>query len=255
MFVIGFEIEVISVLNRSDLKYLLKKNFPKYKKIQVVDDVTLGASHKMPHAHEIITPPLPQDEAMALLESIFKLLNDNGCAANKSTGFHVNVSFAEKALNKWLNPLHVVDSLDYKSILTQWGREKNRYCRSMDFYFDIIRKRVKMFYNSKKWTDPYAMMHYTPDEVQRVCEIKFISMISDCSDHMVDTYTSKAFDVWDIGQGKHICINLHYLKQRGYIEFRMIGGPKYLTSIDLVKNDISKILESMTIALKRSMEQ
>jgi len=256
MFVIGFEIEIISVYNRDQLRHLLKKEFPKYaKKIQIVEDVTIGTSAKMKERHEIITPPLPQDEALVLLSNMFVFLNNNQCAANKTTGFHVNVSFAEKSLNKWLNPLHVVDHLDYNSILKKWGRETNRYCRSLDYYFDIIRKRVKLVYKPKKWTDHYAMMQYLPDEVQRASEIRFIAMISDCSEELADTYTSKAYDVWDVGQGKHICVNLHYLKQRGYIEYRMIGGPEYLTSYDSVVEDINTILKSMQHALKRSMEE
>lgn len=255
MFVIGFELEFVSAHNRDELKRLLKKEFPKYKKIQVVEDVTIGSTAKMPYRHEIITPPLPQDESLALLKNLYTWLNSNQCAANKTTGFHVNVSFAEKSLNKWLNPIHVVDVTPYNEILKKWGRENNRYCRPFDFYFDIIRKRVKLIYKPQKWTDPYAMCHYTIEEVQRLSEIKFIAMVSDCSEDKGDCYTYKAFDVWDVGQGKHVCMNLHYLKQRGYIEFRMIGGAKYLTEFDSVMEDIDTILNSMTIALNRSTQK
>jgi len=254
MFVLGFEIELVSVHNRDEIRYLLKKEFPQYKnKIQVVEDVTIGTSAKMPERHEIITPPLPQDESMQLLADLFVFLNNNKCAANKTTGFHVNVSFAEKALNKWINPLHIVDILDCNSILKKWDRENNRYCRPFDFYFDIIRKRVKLRYKPTNWTDPYALMHYTPEEVERASRIKFIAMVADCSEEHADTYTSKAFDVWDVGQGKHICMNLHYLKHRGYIEFRMIGGTKYLTSLEDVQVDIDTILTAMEETLIRSM--
>lgn len=256
MFVIGFELEFVSVYDRGTIQSLLKVEFPKYKnKIKVVEDVTIASSAKMPHRHEVITPPLPQEEALQLLADMYNFLNNNHCAANKTTGFHVNVSFAEKSLNKWLNPLHVVDITPYNDILQRWGRTENRYCRSFDFYFNYIKKRVKMIYKPQKWTDHYAMNHYTHEEVQRASEIRFISMISDCSEEQGDTYTMKAYDVWDVGQGKHVCMNLHYLKQRGYIEFRMIGGPDYLTKYDHVMEDINKILTSMEQALKRSMGQ
>lgn len=256
MFIIGFELEFVSVHNRDEIKHFLKSKFPKYKsKLQVVEDVTIGSSAKMPHRHEIVTPPLPMDESLVLLAELVDWLNNNQCAANKTTGFHVNVSFAEKSLNKWLNPLHVVDVTPYNDILKRWGREKNRYCRPFDFYFDIIQKRVKLLYKPKRWTEHYAMCHYTPEEVQRMSEIKFIAMVSDCSDEERDKYTVKAYDVWDVGQGKHVCMNLHYLKQRGYIEFRMIGGPTYLTEFDAVMEDINTILESMKTALKRSMQE
>jgi hypothetical protein len=256
MFVIGFELEFISVYNRDEIRALLKTHFPKYKnKIKVEEDVTIRSNAKMPGRHEIITPPLPQKESMELLTDLFAFLNNNKCAANKTTGFHVNVSFEEKSLNKWLNPLHVVDLLDYKAILQKWDREKILYCRPFDFYFDIIWKRVKMLYKPKNWADPYVMMEYSAEEVQRLSEIKFISMVSDCSEEHSDKYTRKAYDVWDVGQGKHICMNLHYLKQRGYIEYRMIGGAKYLTSFDDVKEDIDTILKTMQEALKRSMDE
>ena len=256
MFIIGFELEFISVFHRDEIKHFLKKEFPKYKnKLQVVEDVTIGSTAKMPYRHEIVTPPLPQEESLTLLKDLYVWLNTNKCAANKSTGFHVNVSFAEKSLNKWLNPLHVVAATPVNDILQRWGRTNNRYCRPFEFYFDIIRKRVKLIYKPKKWTDPYAMSHYTPEEVQRASEIRFISMVADCSEDRGDLYTLKAFDVWDVGQGKHVCMNLHYLKQRGYIEFRMIGGATYLSKLDDVLTDINTILESMTIALNRSMAE
>lgn len=256
MFILGFELEFVSAYDRATIQSLLKNEFPDYKnKLKVVEDVTIASSAKMPHRHEIITPPLPQNEAMQLLNGLYAFLNNNKCAANKTTGFHVNVSFEEKSLNKWLNPLHVVDLTPYNEILERWGRTKNRYCRPFDFYFENIRKRVKMFYKPKKWGDPYAMNHYTPEEVQRASEIKFIAMVSDCNEEHGDIYTIKAYDVWDVGQGKHVCMNLHYLKQRGYIEFRMIGGPQYLTQDKAVKEDIDKILKAMKDALTRSMEQ
>jgi len=254
MFVIGFELEFISVYNRIELYYLLKNEFSKYK-LKIVEDVTISSTKKMPYRHEIVTPPLPDSEAMILVANLFTFLQNNKCVANKTTGFHVNVSFAEKSLNKWLNPLHIVDSLDYNAILTKWSRSNNKYCRSFDFYFDIIRKAVKLKYKDKNWSDPYGMMHYTHDEVQRASEIKFISMVADCSEKFADPYTIKAYDLWDVGSGKHVCINLHYLKYRGYVEFRMIGGTKYLTNFDSVKEDIDTILESMTQAIKRSMTQ
>lgn len=253
MFIIGFELEFISAYNRNELKSLLKEAFPRYKsKLQIVEDVTIASTKKMPYRHEIITPPLPQDEAISLLKDLYEWLNANKCAANKSTGFHVNVSFAEKLLNKWLNPLHVVDATPINDILSRWGRTNNRYCRPFDFYFDIIQKRVKMMYKPKKWTTTYSLCEYSHDEVQRMSEIRFIAMVADCSEEHGDVYTQKAYDVWDIGQGKHVCINLHYLKQRGYIEFRMIGGAKYLTEFDEVLADINTILASMIIALNRS---
>ena len=254
MFVIGFELEFISAYNRGEIRNLLKREFPGIK-LTVVEDVTIATTVKMPHRHEIVTPPLLQEQSIELLSKLFLFLQANKCAANKTTGFHVNVSFAEKDLNKWLNPLHVVDILDYNSILKKWGRQNNRYCRPFDFYFDIIRKRVKLIYKPENWTDPYAMMHYTPSEVQRASEIKFIAMVSDCSDEHIDRYVGKAYDLWDVGAGKHVCINLHYLKYRRYIEFRMIGGAKYLTEYESVMEDINIILESMKTAIKRSMEE
>lgn len=254
MFVIGFELEFISAHTRGEILKLLKTKFPKYK-LSVVEDVTIRTTVKMPHRHEIVTPPLPADESMLLLADLFVFLKTNKCAANKTTGFHVNVSFAEKRLNKWLNPLHVVDSLDYNSILKKWGRLDNRYCRSFDFYFTKIQRCVKLRYKPLNYGDPYAMMHYTPEEVQRASEIKFLSMAADCSGEHGDVYTMKAYDIWDVGSGKHVCINLHYLKYRGYIEFRMIGGAQYLTDIEPVVTDINTILESMKTAIKRSMNE
>lgn len=254
MFLIGFELEFISPLRREELQHLLKKEIPQ--KLKIVDDVTLRTTKKHPYGHEIVTPPLSTGEATMLLYNLFEFLKKHNCIANKSTGFHVNVSYAEKSLNKWLNPRYLLEALDYNKILVKWGRENNLYCRPFEYYYKIVEKKVRQLYKPNDWTDPYVLMGYSLEQTIDFSIWKFLAMVIDSDSYQLgDKYTTKAFDLWDIGQGKHSCLNLHYIRNRGYIEFRMIGGPKYLDSYDSVYIDIKMILSAMERAIKRSTEK
>lgn len=251
MFKIGFEIECISDISKITLRSRLKKEFKKYK-IQLIGDSTIFPTDSRPHSHEIITPPLPKDEAIQLLKDLFAFCKRNNCVSNISTGLHINVSFEDPLLNKWLNPMHVIDCVDYSGILNKWGREKRLYSRSFDYYFKNIDKQVDRHYNPQDWSDPYAVSEYSKEEVKRASRLKFLSLIIGGDDISIDKYNSKAYYIYD---DKHICINLNYLVTRGYIEYRMVGGAKYLKNLDLVLEDLDSILISMYEAQKRSMQE
>ena len=248
MFIIGFEIECISSIAAPQLKRLLKKAIKT--PINLVSDCTIKSTQARPHQHEFITPPLPQEEANALLVELFDFCKNNDCVANPTTGLHVNVSFQEKMLNKWINPLYILEEVEYDRILKKWGREKRLYSRSFEYYYKKIRQRVKTKYKVNDWTDPYAVKGMTKDQVCKESIERFIVCVFSGDSDLVDKYNRVTYnrDYDD----KHTCINLNYLKIRGYIEFRMIGGAKYLNNLSSVQEDIEHILNGMKNIIKRS---
>lgn len=250
MFKIGYEIECISSNSTHALEKLLRKQFKP--KISVVNDPTIASTDKRPWKIEIVTPPLIESLADSLLPDIFDFCHKNDCVANDSTGFHVNISFEEPLLNKWLNPVILLNELDYDEILDKWGRGRKLYSRSFTYYFDKIYSAAHKKYKVNDWKDPYALQKFTADQVYDISSQKFISLLMGGDDTLLDKYNQAAYDAFD---EKHICMNLGYHPKRGYIEFRMIGGKKYLTKYDDVKNDINEIKQAMIRAIRLSMDE
>jgi hypothetical protein len=247
MYKIGFEIECISSVTRDKLRARARALGKKYGiKLSIIGDCTIRKTAARPHAHEIITPPLPEGDAISLLSDLYEFCKNNDCVSNPSTGLHVNVSFDEKLLNKWINPADVLVQVDYDRILKKWGRQNNLYSRSFSYYFKYIKRKFDRNWKPNNWSDPYIVRGLSKDEAYSEALYKFVTAVYAGNPFLVDSYTEYAYNNYD---DKHICINLNYLKTRGYIEFRMIGGTKYLKDFDSVRDDVEHILDGMRLTL------
>lgn len=76
---------------------------------------------------EIVSPPLPANEAMAALKKFFAMANQLKLYTNKSTGLHINVSIPKK-----LDVLKLAVFLGDQYVLRSFGREFSRYAKSVE---------------------------------------------------------------------------------------------------------------------------
>ena len=250
MFKLGFELELISNLSGKEVKKLLEKEISTPLKLEY--DPTIFPTDDFQYGHEIITPPLPEKEAEQLLREVYLFCKRHNLKSNRSTGFHVNVSFIEKNKNKQINPFFVLMEVDYDTMLAKWRRTRHLYCRSFKYYFDTIKRDIDHKFKPDDWTDIYAVGGLSKKDVLDVSIQKFVTYMVDQDDRLVDKYTIDAYNKYD---EKHICMNLGYISKRGYIEFRMIGGASYLKNVEPILEDINHIKQSMKIALKRSVSK
>jgi hypothetical protein len=79
------------------------------------------------YGFEIVSPPLPADEAIGTLEKLLRWLDKAEMRTNESTGLHVNISMP--GLEK-LDALKLVLFMGDKYVLEKFEREANTYTRS-----------------------------------------------------------------------------------------------------------------------------
>jgi hypothetical protein len=76
---------------------------------------------------EIVSPPLPVDQAVDALKKFYALAAQHGLYTNKTTGLHINVSIPKK-----LDLLKLAVFLGDQYVLKYFGREANTYARSVE---------------------------------------------------------------------------------------------------------------------------
>jgi len=134
---IGYEIEFGSKYDRKtiakglkddlDLKLFSWNPLP-YKCWSLVNDTSLKFSENI-NPHELVSPVLPLEEGISILQDIFTWMKDNRCVTNHTCGFHVNLSFNEKRLTKQMDLLKLILLLDEETILRQFQRLRNSFCQ------------------------------------------------------------------------------------------------------------------------------
>lgn len=86
---------------------------------------------------EIVSPPMPINDALEAIEDHFKWLNTIGAETNDSTGLHISVSIQNDGKNENIDNLKLALFTGDNKILSSFGRQANSYCRS---YFEKIRQ-------------------------------------------------------------------------------------------------------------------
>jgi len=96
-----------------------------------IDDDSSGAGV------EIVSPPIPAEDAFEKLEQVFDCIEDGGYKTNSSTGLHINISIPDMADK--IDPLKLVLFMGDKHILKVFDREHNTYTESQ---IDILKKEI-----------------------------------------------------------------------------------------------------------------
>jgi gamma-glutamylcyclotransferase (GGCT)/AIG2-like uncharacterized protein YtfP len=94
---------------------------------------------------EIVSPPLPASNALQALNSFFNMANQLNLYTNNSTGLHINVS-----IPKDLDVLKLAVLLGEDYVLKYFGRENNRYARSVMQQLTSDSPLKKGFVNAQK---------------------------------------------------------------------------------------------------------
>jgi hypothetical protein len=218
----GFEFEFLSLFEdyeiEKDLRIILGRSISK--QCTVTTDASIKRDKQTKYSDgwsgwELITPPLPEDEALDVLSKIQNYLISTGIVTNKSCGFHVNIS--NENMNSF-DPMTLISLVDEYKFAKTYKREDNPYCVPWSYYFEEIWKRIKrdtklkldkiqtFRYNAHSLVDSTSKGEYVDDNL----ELKYASNVT------------KFFDE------KYLTTNVSKLTTKcPYIEFRMMGGTDY----------------------------
>lgn len=217
MFKIGFEFEITTELDKREVRALLKTDFPAWhKEVKIVRDYTLSG-------WELVTPPYSEELADSRMASIFMFIKNHSdvFSTDKTTAFHVNISFTDIAKNDAINMDTLYANTDIDGVLKKFGRLRNTYCRSPKNY---------MFYNYIDVNNFHELTAFLNDEAYRLKRMQ----------EMRDAFNKELKD-----NRKNIPIADKMYKKLRYFEFRMIGGDNYHTK----KTSITRCIQQFKNAL------
>jgi len=162
-------------------------------------------------AVEIVSPPMPINNAIKFVPKFFDWLHDNNAYTNKSTGFHVGVSLP-----------HVGGKVDYAKlavflgdeyVLEQFGRLQNTMCASA----------LKFITNR---------------------HISDVSSFAKIVDKLRESVQNGARHIIESNLSRYTSINM----KPDYIEFRSAGGDYLSKGVDQIINTMLRYAYAMSIA-------
>ena len=184
-------------------------------------DSSIDADESTDLPVEIVSPPMPLDQCLEMLDKFFKWADDNGAYSNKSTGFHMGVSMPEQDSGK-IDFTKLALFLGDKYVLQEFGRLGNTYCKSA---LKIIETRV-----SEGKVDAKKALEALRHGLDRIASEVVAS---------------------NEGFGKFVTIN----PKKRYIEFRSAGGEDYSKDINKLQDTLMRYAQAMWIASDSSRER
>jgi len=197
-------------------------------------DSSLDSDDSDNMAVEIVSPPMPLEQCLPMLENFFTWAEDNGAYANSSTGFHMGVSLPHRGGD--VDYVKLALFLGDEHVLREFGRSGNHFCEAA---MKKIRQRVRG--NKEAVGNAMELMKHNLIELAQ-----------------------KSLEINNHGFGKYTSINpkggndsTRPDKERGakYIEFRSAGGSNYFEDIDKLKNTLLRYAQAMTIAANPAAER
>jgi len=181
----------------------------------IEEDSSLRPSESEDGAFELVSPPMPGLKALVDLRDVLGMLkNDHGAYTNRSTGLHIGVSLKSQTTND-IDFIKLVLFLGDEYVLNIFGRLSNTYTKSS---LDKIKGRLKLL---------------STDQVT-----EFLNAMKDGMNGVAEKTFYKRNDE------RHMSINM----RDQYIEFRSMGGPRYMDELDDVIETVLRYVRAMTIA-------
>jgi len=191
-------------------------------------DGSLRPDDKTDMPVEIVSPPMPLKQTLAIMPEFFKWASSEGAYANKSTGLHMSVSMPE----------HAGDNLDYvkaalflgdQYVLDQFGRAASTYSQSA---IKEIKSKI---------------------DARRKNLIPADNLVTKAFDQMRTKLNSMATQAFarPSGFGKYFTIN----PKDKYIEFRSAGGKDYIEDIPKLQNTLLRYARAMSIGMDPAAEK
>lgn len=231
---LGFEYECFLPYKKPTTRKKVKALHPG---IKVVDDLSL---HNQPVDYtpcEIITPPLPEKQSIALMKKLNKFLIEEGAVANHTCGFHINLSFNKGSYQ--VNPNLLVACTDDLQIAREWKRTSNVYCKPWSKLVKQLDKEVQR--QNKKYS--YCYRPFTlRSEFETMTRKMFFQETTYDDGPTLQVLCSE--DHTD----KYMTVNISKLAKLGYVEYRMIGGSRYFTNDEPLLEAIDHFKQGQSIA-------
>lgn len=170
---------------------------------------------------EIVSPPMPLDQAVEIIPKFFKWLASNNGYTNDSTGFHMSVSMPDHDSER-LDFVKLALFLGDEYVLKQFGRQANTYARSA---IEKLRQA--------RTTDPAQIAIYM-QKMRGGLDVIAKNSLS----------TSSGF-------GKYTSIN----PKNGYVEFRSAGGSDYQEDLKRLQDTLTRYGMALTVAMDPDAER
>ena len=191
-------------------------------------DGSLNADAMVDMPVEIVSPPMPLEQTLAIMPKFFEWATSQGAYANRSTGLHMSVSMPE----------HAGDNLDYTKaalflgdqyVLEQFGRTAQSYCSSAlkEIKKQIDQRRKNLIPADNEVTKAFNQMRTK-----------------------LNALATKAF-AQPGGYGKYYSIN----PKEKYIEFRSAGGKDYIKDVPKLQNTMLRYARAMSIGMDPAAEK
>lgn len=163
---------------------------------------------------EIISYPMPLEEMMDDLESVFRYI-DHECYTNENTGLHINLSLTGGMEN--IDYVKLILFLGDDYVLRDFERESNEYTQSS------LTNLIKVSKN--KHQNNVGDMARSFDLLKQGLAKEAASIIAERN------------------PGKYYSVNV----KNGYIEFRSMGGD-YITKWQSIKTSIMRFAQALAVA-------
>lgn len=177
---------------------------------------------------EIVSPPMPLEQAFEIIPKFFEWAASNGAYTNKSTGFHMSVSLPDHDSSK-LDYTKLALFLGDEYVLKQFGRAANTYTES-------ALKKIKQAMSAST----VSFDNSEPLAVQALSKMR---------EHL-GQYASRIL-ASSSGFGKYTSIN----PKDGYVEFRSAGGSSYMEDLKRLQNTLLRYSRALQIAMDPDAER
>lgn len=166
------------------------------------------------HGFELVSPPMDVAAALEDLKKVFAWMEAHGHYTNSTTGFHVGVSWGDKAEMQNIDKLKVVLLMGEQYVMQLFDRTTNDYTQS-----HIEKLQGNISKNNTKWK----------------------------SDRDVQSLIARVNKLLDTQ--KYRTVNLDKLSN-GYLEFRIMGGEDYHKRFE----DVKKIIIRYAFVIKAALD-
>ena len=188
--------------------------------------ITIDDSVKVPDetkffGAEVVTPVLDWEDFRKTIARIFKYIDTKGFITNGSTGLHCSISFKDEKKNQEIDPLKLAVIAGTNYLRSVWpriqyklsnGELSSDYVKSNRDEIKNIIKDISRSYGSKD------------SKISDVTAQNLSSKIQSWLDDNYQNFMRFGKPTW---KEKHFAVNVGKLAEKGYVEFRAVGGENY----------------------------
>lgn len=177
---------------------------------------------------EIVSPPMPLNQCLEMMDKFFAWAKENRAYSNYSTGFHMGVSLPHTGGK--VDFIKLALFLGDEHVLEEFGRSSNHFTEAA---MKKIKHKVKQNAGGEQIGNAMTLLR------NGLIELATKAM-STVAGHEKNP-----------GFGKYTSIN----PKDNYIEFRSAGGEDYSDDVEKLKNTLLRYAQAMTVAANPAAER